>query len=277
MTVKSYLKRLLLKALPNRLKELIFSEMCSLEANRLERKHMEMVSMEWSLKNMERAGFHPHYILDVGAYEGQWTGMAKGIFPQANFLMIEPQEAKAEYLRRVADRFSGSVSYSLSLLGAESGKKIPFYEMESGSSVLWEESSFPRREVIKETVSLDDCLERIGWKRTDFMKLDTQGYELEVLKGARIALEGVEAVLTEVSLLDVNRGAPLLHDMISFMKDRHFLAYDICSFAMRRPLDQALWQIDMIFVKESSRLLAHKSFDIPATIEENRKTCRASV
>ena len=64
----------------------------------------------------------------------------------------------------------------------------------------------------------------------------------------------------EVSLLRVNEGAPLLADVLQFMGERGFRAYDICSF-IRRPLDNALWQSDFIFVRETSPLLASQSFN----------------
>ena len=104
-------------------------------------------------------------------------------------------------------------------------------------------------------------MEHIKWEKVDFIKLDVQGYELEVLKGGQKALQSVECILMEVSLIGVNQGAPLLHEVISYMKNIGFFVYDICSF-VRRPIDQALWQIDVIFVKESSRLLKNKSYNI---------------
>lgn len=87
-----------------------------------------------------------------------------------------------------------------------------------------------------------------------------QGYELEVLKGATLTLANVSVVLMEVSLLGINKGAPLLSEVLQFMTERGFRAYDICSF-IRRPLDNALWQSDFLFVKEGSSLLARETFD----------------
>jgi len=59
----------------------------------------------------------------------------------------------------------------------------------------------------------------------------------------------------EVSLIEINEGAPLGADIVEFMSRTDYRLYDICSF-MRRPYDDALWQIDALFVHEESALVA---------------------
>jgi len=70
-------------------------------------------------------------------------------------------------------------------------------------------------------------------------------------------LAGAEAVLMEVNLIGIYGDAPLLDETVAFMATRGFRVYDICSF-MRRPYDGALWQIDAVFVRRTSPLLASK-------------------
>jgi hypothetical protein len=45
------------------------------------------------------------------------------------------------------------------------------------------------------------------------------------------------------------------------MRDNGFVAYDICGLA-RRPLDQALWQADFIFVPRASSLRSDKRWQL---------------
>jgi hypothetical protein len=91
----------------------------------------------------------------------------------------------------------------------------------------------------------------------EFIKMDVQGYELEVLQGGARTLAGAQAVLIELSLIEINEGAPLLHDALSFMKAAGFVTYDILELH-RRPLDGAMNQIDVLFVREDSPLRADK-------------------
>jgi hypothetical protein len=64
-------------------------------------------------------------------------------------------------------------------------------------------------------------------------------------------------VLAEVNLLDLHKNVPLLADLVGWMSERGWVAYDICGLT-RRPLDHALWQADMIFVPSDSPLRADK-------------------
>jgi hypothetical protein len=94
----------------------------------------------------------------------------------------------------------------------------------------------------------------------DFIKLDVRGYELEVLKGFSENLTHVQFVLCEVSLIEINKGCPLISDAIRLMDDIGFITYDISSF-IRRPLDRALWQTDILFIKKTHLLNQNKYWD----------------
>jgi len=107
--------------------------------------------------------------------------------------------------------------------------------------------------------TLDEVTRTTDFAACEFIKLDTQGAELAILEGAGNTLRTVEVVLMEVNLLELYSGVPLIDRVVPFMAERGFRVYDICSF-IRRPLDNALWQADLIFVKSSSQLLASKSW-----------------
>ena len=66
-------------------------------------------------------------------------------------------------------------------------------------------------------------------------------------------------MLLEVSLLPYNRGAPAFAEVVAFMADQGFVAYDVCG-QLRRQSDAALAQADVIFVRARSPLRARKKF-----------------
>jgi hypothetical protein len=61
----------------------------------------------------------------------------------------------------------------------------------------------------------------------------------------------------EVNLIGIHEGAPLFHEVVAFMAEQGFRVYDIISF-FRRPYDGALWQVDVVFVKSTSSLVASR-------------------
>jgi hypothetical protein len=103
--------------------------------------------------------------------------------------------------------------------------------------------------------TLDSLTKGTAFAQPDFLKLDIQGYELEVLTGAEQSIQSTEAILMEVNLLGIYENAPLFHETVEYMGRREFQVYDLCSF-FRRPFDGALWQVDVIFVHRSSSLVS---------------------
>jgi FkbM family methyltransferase len=175
--------------------------------------------------------------------------------------MIEASKSREAVLDQIKRQHS-SISYRIALLGASAGDEVIFYEHDhspTASSVLQDQAGNPTRQVRCRMETLDSVLAQERMPNPGFIKVDVQGYELEVLKGAPQALAHAQAVLLEVSLIDLYKGNPLLHDVVPFMHQRNFQAYDICTL-MRRPLDQALIQIDMIFIKRDSPLLSQKIY-----------------
>lgn len=261
--MKQAIKRVLIKAVPIRLKNLLFRASFSIMSGAQKDAvcfQSEIASMEASLRQLRVLGFQPRTIVDVGAFQGVWTQTVKKIFPAARVLMVEAQVAKSPILDQVAARYSGEVDYEIALLGPRYQEDVAFYELETGSSVLPEQSRINRKVGHYIMRPLDEVTaERVGGK-VDFLKLDVQGFELEILKGGTNTLREADVVLLEVALLGINKGAPLIDEVLVFMKQYGFVTYDICSF-IRRPLDNALWQSDFLFVKEDSAFRQQQTFD----------------
>jgi len=212
-------------------------------------------SQESSLKNIRRLGFSPKFCLDIGAYEGYWTQDFKQIFPGCAVMMLEGQTSKEGPLTKIKNTYT-DVNYKIALLGAAESV-VTFNIYDTASSVLTEHHETNAKTEIRNLITLDKLLEKENLNKPDFIKIDTQGYEVEILKGGEKTLEHAEFVLLEISFLDVYINCPLAVDVINFMNGHGFVIYDICSI-MRRPVDKALFQADFLFVKENSPFRSNK-------------------
>jgi FkbM family methyltransferase len=214
-----------------------------------------------SIANLKRNGLDPRTIIDVGAHVGDWTRTVRRTFPDAAILMVEADPERRPALERVKQELRGPIDFHIAVLGALEKEAVPFYRMSSGagSSVLEEQTTFSREIVTLPMTTLDRLVHDRRLQGPFLLKLDVQGYELEVLRGAKAILADVEAILAEVSVLPYNRAAPLLADVVAFLAARGFVAYDVCSLA-RRESDGALFQTDVIFVPDDHPLRQRRRF-----------------
>ena len=133
-------------------------------------------------------------MLDVGANVGDWTNLAFGAFPKARIIAFEPSEThRAAFRQNVAKR--ETLSLEVFALAAERRTATLYKDMSiSGLASLTKRDlshvgiDLNLTEQVQ-TERLDSFLEEHGDVRTiDYLKLDVEGHELDVLKGAQQAL-----------------------------------------------------------------------------------------
>lgn len=143
-------------------------------------------------------------IFDAGANIGQTADGLRRYFPMATIHAFEPAATTFALLERRLRRWPNVRAHRLGL-GAQPGTlTLRTASGESELATLAAESSrdaaFDGAEEI-EVATIDDLLARTGVKRLDLLKMDVQGWEIEVLHGAQGALNraAIRFILTEVS------------------------------------------------------------------------------
>jgi len=164
-------------------------------------------------------------VLDVGASNGQFALFAEGRFPAAQILSFEPLKEPASTLRRVTgDR----VRVETVALGSAAGlAEINVSGRDDSSSLLpigeRQVREFPgtaRQSTATIEVSTLDSAVNGSVARPCLLKIDVQGFELEVLKGAHEVLGQVDEALVECSFVELYEGQALADEVIAFMLDR---------------------------------------------------------
>ncbi len=163
--------------------------------------------------------------------------------------MVEAQPAKLPLLERVCAELPG-VRVVSAPLSSKAGEEISFFEMETGSSLLPEQSNIPRVERRLTTKTLDEVAEFVA--DPIFLKIDVQGAELMVLEGGATTLSRSDCVQLEVATLPYNRGAPTFLEVVKYMDSHEFVPYDLAGWS--RPNDVHLVQVDLLFARRDSPL-----------------------
>jgi FkbM family methyltransferase len=207
-----------------------------------------------SLELLKRKGFQPDYVLDIGAYVGAWTRMCKGIWPQANICMFEPQPQKRPLLEQLTRSLPGLTLRS-ALLSDAPGQQIDFHLAETGSSALnlLAKPDAPTVRLVTQTLS--SALAGTPFAKPDMIKVDVQGAELSVLNGGQDVLAAAQVVVLEVALIEQYAGGPLFADVIGYMAQRGLFVHDICTIFRNTP-DQSMNEADVIFARPGASFLS---------------------
>ena len=138
--------------------------------------------IEWCKKNDKKF----NHIVDVGAWCGTWTLSMQQY--AKNIHCYEPNNLHYGCLARNITPYSHVDSYNQAVGN------------EDGFVKLTEESATQNTRVLLEKGETKiNKLDSLGYKDIDFIKIDVEGLEMEVLKGAARILENVEYLMIELN------------------------------------------------------------------------------
>ena len=225
----------------------------------IRRSKSVMGNMEAFLRHLRELGFMPRHVLDVGANKTEWSRLARTLFPEAKFILIEPQVELVPYLKAFCEESPGSV-WKLAGAGSAPGEmELAVWPNNAQSSLLFQpegNSAYEHRHI--PIVTIDSLFEN-EQRLPQLAKLDIQGFEIEALAGATKLFGQTECFIVEVNLFKRVPTVPLFSDVVSFFDKRGYKVYDIPG-DLRRPLDNALWQVDLAFVRNGGMFDTHQGW-----------------
>lgn len=198
-------------------------------------------------------------IIDVGANDGQFGQFLRSIGYRGDIYSFEPVSDAFKKLSLVSSSDSKWHVYNIAL-GSSSGdalinvsKHTVFSSLLSPSDYAlgrWSESQVDHQErIIIRT--LDEWYAEGNISKSDsvFLKMDTQGFDLEVFKGAKSTLPQVCALLSELSLIAVYDGMPNYMQSLSTYEAAGFAVSGF--YPITRNKDLSLNEVDCVLVNTS--------------------------
>jgi FkbM family methyltransferase len=209
------------------------------------------------------ASFRFDTVIDVGANIGQFAVTAHCANPAARVFCFKPLKGCVERLRDLAKDYPRLTIYDHGL-GSEAAEfEINVASNLGSSSILdftdLQLETYPGVTVVgKETIRVD-TLDAVATAEMTagrtLLKMDVQGFELEVLKGATRALEQVEAIYLEASFIPLYAEQPLATELIVWLDQHGFglaAIYNVDSGAGTMPS-----QADCLFLRKHEIEGAH--------------------
>lgn len=196
----------------------------------------------------------PDLLLDVGANRGQFSLMAREVYPGLRIEAFEPLPAEASVYRRVFAGRSGVVLHPVALGEVPCTAELHVSRRADSSSLLpigeMQTKLFPHTEEVGthqvQVVLLDSMPAQWESARNALLKIDVQGFELSVLRGARRALKHCANVYAECSEMPLYTGQALYPDIAVFLETEGFT---FTRRANEQWVDGRLVQADYLFTR----------------------------
>jgi len=203
----------------------------------------------WDLcAKLAAQGHHIEVVYDIGAHDGSWTKLLKSRTRNMKFYLFEPNSIYNPQLLSSGEEF-------FNVLFSSKAENIDFYSLGKTSDSLFK----PIGELyggVKPTTmaskTLDDFSIMNKLQPPDVIKFDTQGSELEIMRGGINTIKQAKALIVEVSLLSSNIGGCKIGDVIDFLETLSF--FPIAVLDLHLDDRRYLHQIDLIFIQEKLRI-----------------------
>lgn len=231
-------------------------------------------NLRWRLRDN---GYKPQFILDVGAEKGNWTREMRYIYNDVEYHLFEPIEYPEQRDFKVEDKV-----HVHNILLNDCITTVDWYEKRNTGDSMFKEIThhFNDCEVKKmQTTTLNDflgalSLEGVNRFQNIFLKIDSQGAEIPIMKGASKLYDKIDFVLMEIPFFGrYNAGVPTFLEHIQFMDSIGFIPYDSVQI---HPINNFVLQTDIVFINKNhafNRLVQYRLLIPGFNIHLRRKQC----
>lgn len=198
-------------------------------------------------------------LFDIGANVGQYAQKMRNLGYNKKIISFEPLKADFEILKRTASRDKYWLVYNYALGDEDTMGYINISGSSDNSSIL---NMLPKHSESKAGLSYI-AKQEIEIKKLDsifgtfvesenkiMLKIDTQGYEKNVIDGALESLKSISILQLEMSIVPLYEGEMLLPEMVKYIENKGFQLFSLENGHYNRQTGQLL-QTDGIFVNKN--------------------------
>lgn len=188
-------------------------------------------------------------IVDVGSNEGQFTFMARYCWKDAIIECFEPDPIAFEKLSSRYLRDGRINLHNLALSSKVGELTLNLGKDSAQNSFLMEYNKPCHEQILVRTNTLDNfynCDTHSSYSPICLLKIDVQGYEMEVLKGASLFLRSNHYVLLEISLADLYEKGSKIEEVWRLLRESGY-AYSQIIDQYRDRNSHKVIQMDVLF------------------------------
>jgi FkbM family methyltransferase len=197
-------------------------------------------------------------IFDVGANEGQSIERFKSIFPKSIIHSFEPIKECYEKIIKIYDK--KNIFINNYALGDKECERFFYINKNTYTSSFFKinnkykelvNSDGINMSVKKKISTIDGYLALHKIKKIDILKIDTQGYELNILKGAKKSLKNkIKFIELELTLADYYKKKVKFYEIDKLLSENNFILYDMGNITYDKN-KQLVW-FDLLYLKKNS-------------------------
>jgi len=171
-------------------------------------------------------------VFDVGANEGNWSLEVLAINPSANIFSFEPSPKTFSILSSNLNKYDTAKSFNLGVGNTNGKLSLYDYAQEDGSShaslfkdvITKQHNSEKAIEHIVDIVTIDGFMQENDIPFIDFLKIDTEGYEMPCLIGAKESIENnkIKVIQFEFNTMNVYSKV-FFKDFFDLLSDKYSL------------------------------------------------------
>ena len=228
-----------------------------LHLGRLSEYPFKSLSLDSVLKRLKAKGIDPATIIDVGASDGRWTENVKKHYPDSYYYLIEANSIHEPKLVEFVNRHK-NCAFRIAA-AADTVGEIYFDSNDPFTGIASHANNENHLELVPCT-TIDEEVTTNDLEGPYLLKLDTHGFEVPIFNGAQNTMMNTSVIIVETYNFDLTGESLKFWEICEFLGQNGFRPVDLME-PMFRPKDDALWQMDLVFIRSDREEFQVNTYD----------------